>query len=127
MKPWRGDCLPKFLRVGLVNGKIHMNVKNTGQGQNIGIVELRSVGYFHIMKDSIQRCLCERFISLTEEEEWDYFLHMQTHDDKKLQMNTRIAMRKTPTDETQNSPGLSKYSKYDTGKRSISLVKSERP
>ena len=40
-----------------------MNVTNTGQGelhiykgQNIGVVDLRSAGHFHITKDSIQRC-----------------------------------------------------------------------
>ena len=43
MKSQREDCLPETLRVALVNGKIHMNVTNTGQGelhlhrgQNIG-------------------------------------------------------------------------------------------
>ena len=30
MKSWREDCLPQTLRVALVNGKIHMNVTNTG-------------------------------------------------------------------------------------------------
>ena len=41
-----------------------MNVTNTGQrvlhiykGQNIWVVDLRSAGYFHITRDSIQRCL----------------------------------------------------------------------
>ena len=51
-----------------------MNVTNTGQeelhtykDQNIGVVDLRSAGYFHITSDSIQRCLHERFILLNEE------------------------------------------------------------
>ena len=55
MKSQREDCLPQTLRVALVNGKTHMNVTNTGQGeihiykgQNIGVVHLRSAGYFHI-------------------------------------------------------------------------------
>ena len=69
MKSQREDCLPQTLRVAVMNGKIHMNVKNTGQGdlhllrgQNIGIVDLRSAGYYHITRDGIQRCLHERFI-----------------------------------------------------------------
>ena len=33
MKSQREDCLPQTLRVALVNGKIHMNVTNTGQGE----------------------------------------------------------------------------------------------
>ena len=51
MKSQREDCLPQTLRVSVMNGKIHMNVQNTGQGdlhllrgQNIGIVDLRSAG-----------------------------------------------------------------------------------
>ena len=54
MKSQREDSLPQTLRVAVVNGKIHMNVTNTGQGelhllrgQNIGIVDLRSAGYYH--------------------------------------------------------------------------------
>ena len=48
------ECLPRTLRVVLVNGRMHMNVTNTGQeelhllrGQNIGVVDLKSAGYFH--------------------------------------------------------------------------------
>ena len=70
MESQREDCLPQTLRVALVNGKMHMNVTNTGQGelhlhrgQNIGVNDLRSAGHFHITRDGIQRCLHERFIS----------------------------------------------------------------
>ena len=49
-----------------MNGKIHMNVKNIGQGdlhllrgQNIGIVDLRSAGYYHITRDAY-RDVCMR-------------------------------------------------------------------
>ena len=73
MKSQREDCLPQTLIAAMVKGKIHMNVKNIGQGelhiykgQNIGVVELRSAGYFHNIRDSIQRCLHERFISLNK-------------------------------------------------------------
>ena len=52
MKSQREDCLPQTLKVPVVNGKMHMNVVNTGQGelhlhrgQHIGIVDLRSAGY----------------------------------------------------------------------------------
>ena len=44
MKSQREDCLPQTLRIALVNCKIHMNVRNTGEGelhiykgQNIGV------------------------------------------------------------------------------------------
>ena len=44
MRLQREDCLPQTLRAALVNGKIHMKVMNTGQGelhlyrgQNIGV------------------------------------------------------------------------------------------
>ena len=47
MKTQKEDCLPQILRFALVNGKIYMNVTNTGQGevhlhrgQNIGIGDL---------------------------------------------------------------------------------------
>ena len=67
IKSQREDCLPQTLRVALVNGKIHRNVTTTGQGelhiyrgQNIGVADLRSAGYFNITRDSIQRCLHER-------------------------------------------------------------------
>ena len=73
MNSQREDCLPQTLKVAVVNGKLHMNVTNTGQGelhlhrgQHIGIVDLRSVGYYHITRDGIQRCLHERTIFLNE-------------------------------------------------------------
>ena len=60
MKSQREDCLPQTLRVALVNGKMHMNVTITGQGelhlhrgQDIGVVNLRFSGYFHIARNSI--------------------------------------------------------------------------
>ena len=47
-KSQREGCLHQTLRVALVNGKIHMSVTNSGQGelhlyrgQNIGVVYLR--------------------------------------------------------------------------------------
>ena len=79
MKTQREDCLPQPMGVTLVNGKVHMNVTNSGQGelhlhrgQNIGEVDLRSAGYYHITRDSTQRCLHERFIFLNEKESQDY-------------------------------------------------------
>ena len=56
MRSHREDCLPQTLRVALINGRMHMNVTNTGQGQlhfyrgqNIGVIDLRPAGYFHII------------------------------------------------------------------------------
>ena len=79
MKSQREDCPPQTLRVALVNGKVHINVTNIGQGelhlhrgQNIRVVDLRSAGYFHITRDAIQRCLHERFIFLNGKESQDY-------------------------------------------------------
>ena len=40
MKSQREDCLPQMLRVAVVNGKIHMNVTNTGQ-ENYIFIEVR--------------------------------------------------------------------------------------
>ena len=98
------------MRVALVNGKIHMNVSTTDQGdlhiyrgQNIGVVDLRSAVYFHITRDSIQRCLHKRFIFLNEEESQDYLSLIHTTNDKTLQ-NTRLDTRKTSIDETEKSP-----------------------
>ena len=72
------DCLPQTLRVESVNGKIDMNVINTWQGvsciykgQNIGVFDVRSASYFHITRDSIQRCLHEIFIFLNKDESQD--------------------------------------------------------
>ena len=86
------------------------------RSQNIGVVDLRSAGYFHITRDSIQRCLHERFIFLNEEKSQDYLSLMHTSNDKTLQKNTRLDIRKTPIDETEKSPRESKYSKDDTKK-----------
>ena len=36
--------------------------------KNIGVFDLRSAGYFHFTRDSIQRCLHERLSFLSEEE-----------------------------------------------------------
>ena len=72
MKSQRGDCLPQILRVALVNGKIHMNVTNTGQeelhlyrSQNIGVVNLRSAGYYHITRMAYKdACMRDSFSSM---------------------------------------------------------------
>ena len=100
-----------------------MNATNTGQGelhlyrgQNIGVVDLRSAGYFHISRDSIQRCLHERFIFLNEEESKDYLSLMLTINDKTPQKNTRLDIGKTPIDETERFPREFKYSKSNTKK-----------
>ena len=89
MKSLIENCLPQTMRVELVNGKIHMNVTNTGQGelhiykyQIIGEVSLRSAGSFHITRDSIQSCLHERFIFHNEEGSQDYFSLMHISNDK---------------------------------------------
>ena len=102
MKSQREDCLHQALRFAMVNGKIHMNVTNTGQGelhiyrgQNIGIVDLRSAGYFHITRDSTQRCLHEIFIFLNAKEAQDYLSLMHITNDKIPQRNTRLDIRKT--------------------------------
>ena len=110
MKSQREDCLPQTLRVAVMNGKIHMNVKNTGQGdlhllrgQNIGIVDLRSAGYYHITRDGIQRCLHERFIFLNEKDSQDYLSLTHTTGDitgEETQKNTRLDVRKASTNRT---------------------------
>ena len=110
MKSQREDCLPQTLRVAVMNGKIHMNVKNTRQGdlhllrgQNIGIVDLRSAGYYHITRDGIQRCLHERFIFLNEKDSQDYLSLTHTTSDitgEKPQKNTRLDVRKASTNKT---------------------------
>ena len=101
MKSQTEDCLPQTLRVALVNGKIHMNVTNTGQGelhlyrgQNIG------AGYYHITRDDTQRCLHERFIFLNEKDSRDYLSLIHTTNsinDKTPQKNTRLDIRKRPS------------------------------
>ena len=68
------------------------------------LVDLRSAGYFHITRDSIQRCLHERFTLHTEEESQDYLSFMHTNNDKTLQKNTRLDIRKIPIDETEKPP-----------------------
>ena len=114
MKSQREDCLPQTLRVAVLNGKIHMNVTNTGQeelhlhrGQHIGIVDLRSAGYYHITRDGIQRCLHERFIFLNEKDSQDYLSLTHTSIDitgEILQKNTRLDIKKTPTNGTVKTP-----------------------
>ena len=100
-----------------------MNVKNIGRGelhlyrgQNIGVVDLRSAGYFHITRNSIQRCLYEKFIFLNEEESQDYLSLMFTANDKTPQKNTRFDIRKKPINGTEKSQIESKYFKDNTKK-----------
>ena len=100
-----------------------MNVTNTGQGelhlhrgQNIGVVDLRSAGYFHITRDSIQRCMHERLIFLNEKESQDYLSLMHTTNDtndKTPQKNTRLDIRKTPINGTEKSPRFKDNTKKD--------------
>ena len=123
MKSQREDCLAQLLRVALVNGKIHMNITSTGQrelhtykGQNIRVVDLRSAGYFHISRDSIQRCLHEKSVFLSMEESQDYLSLMHTNNDKTLQKNMKLHIRKTSIGKIEKPLRQSKYSKDDTKK-----------
>ena len=123
MKSQGDDCLPQTLRVAVVNGKIHMNVTNTGQGelhlhrgQNIGIVDLRSAGYFHITRDGIQRCLHERFIFLNEKDSQDYLSLIHTSNDindKIPQKNTIPDIKKTPINGRVKTPRCKDDAKKD--------------
>ena len=91
-----------------------MDVTNTGQGelhhhrgQNIGIVDLRSAGHYHITRDGIQRCLHERFIFLNEKDSQVYLSLIHTTNDindKIPQKNTRLDIRKTPINGTVKTP-----------------------
>ena len=94
-----------------MNSKTYMNVTNTSEGElhiykgeNIEVGDLRLGGYFHITRDSIQRCLHETFIFLNEEESQDYSCIQVI---KILQMNSRLDIKKTTTDETEKLPGQS--------------------
>ena len=64
---------------------------------------MRSAGYFHITRYSIQRCLHERFIFLNDEDSQDYLSLMLMTNDKTPQKNTRFDIRKTPIDEKKVS------------------------
>ena len=72
MKSQREDSLPQTLRVAVVNGKMHMNVTNTGQRdlhlhrcQIIGIADLRSAGYYHITRVAYKDvCLRDSYSSM---------------------------------------------------------------
>ena len=81
MKSQRKDHLSLTLKVELMNGKIHMNITNTGQGQlhinqgqSTGVVDLTLSGYFLSTRANTQICLHERLTFLIEEESHDYFL-----------------------------------------------------
>ena len=123
MKSQREDCLPQTLRFAVVNGKMHMNVTNAGQGelhlyrnQNIGIVDLRSAGYYHITSDGIQRCLHERFIFLNEKVSQDYlsFIHTSNDSNDKIpQKNTKPDIRKAPINGTLEIPRCKNDAKKD--------------
>ena len=63
----------------MVNGKIHLNVSNTGNEDQFiykdeisGILDLRSVAYYHINRDNLQRCLHQIFIYLSEQQSQDF-------------------------------------------------------
>ena len=97
-----------------MNGKLHMNVTNAGQGelhllrgQNIGIVDLRPAGYYHITRDGIQRCLHEGFIFLNEKDSQGYLSLTHTSIDitgEIPQENTRLDIRKTSLNRTVKTP-----------------------
>ena len=123
MKSQTEYCLPQTLRIPFVNGKIHMNVTNTGQGglciyrgQNIGVVDFKSACYCHNTRNSIQRCLHDRYIFLNEKESQDYLSLMHETNERAPQKNTRLDIRKTSIYETAKSPRESKYSKVDAKK-----------
>ena len=98
--------------------------KNTGQGelhlligQNIGIVDLRSAGYYHITRDGIQMCLHERFIFLNEKDSQDYLSQAHTTSDitgEEPQKNTRLDVRKASTNRTMKT----RY-KYDANNHTL--------
>ena len=100
-----------------------MNVTNTGQeelhlyrGHNIGVVDLRSAGYYHITRDGIQRCLHKRFNFLNEKDSQDYLSLILTSNDtnkKTSQKHTRLDIRKTPANVTRKTPILKDNTKTD--------------
>ena len=100
-----------------------MNVTNTGQGalhlhrgQNIGIVDLRSAGYYYITTDGIQRCLHERFLFLNEKDSQNYLSLIHTSNDindKTPQKNTRLDIRKTPINGTVKTSRCKDNAKKD--------------
>ena len=52
---------------------------------------------------------------------------MYTNDDKTLQMNTTLDMRKTPIDEKEQTPRQSKNSKDDTNKNPYHSLDEKDP
>ena len=80
------------------------------------VVDLRSAGYYHITRDGIQRCLLERFIFLNEKDSQDnlsLILTCNDTNDKMSQKNTRLDIRKTPTNGTRKIPIFKDNTKKD--------------
>ena len=100
-----------------------MNVTNTGQGelhlyrgQHIGIVDLRSASFYHITRDSIQRCLHERFIFLNVKDSQDYLPLTHTSGDITddiPQKITRLDIRKKSINGTVKAPRCKDDAKKD--------------
>ena len=86
----------------LVRGELYLQ-----RGQHIGIVDLRSAGYYHITRDGIERCLHERFIFLNGKDSQDYLSLIYTSNDINdniPQKKTRLDIRKTHINETAKTP-----------------------
>ena len=76
---------------------------------------MRSAGYDHITRDSIQWCLHERFIFLNEKDSQYTLIHTSNDiNDKIPQKNTRLDIRRTPINGTVKSPKCKDDAKKDS-------------
>ena len=101
----RTDHLVQTLKVQVTRKKIHLQISNGDsqplvlqKGSFSGIIDMRSVGYFHIRQDVLKTMMATHCKFLTEDETKEYFCHLM-RDTRKIKEvalkaeNTRLVDR----------------------------------
>ena len=106
LKSNRKDCMPQTVKTQVTEGKVYLTAINSSletdtwtvkKGEVIGCVDMRSVGYFHISRSTIESAMKEKcqFLSDCETKEYFQLLIKDTKDlfNAAQQLGTRILAR----------------------------------
>ena len=108
LKSDRNDKLPQTILVDIKNKKIELDLQNQKEtdlfirkGELVGSLDMRSLGYFHISRDTLQEVLGERCDLLTEPETEEYF-NLWKEDHKEILCYAKTLTNTKLVDTTTN-------------------------
>ena len=89
------------------------NIWTINAGETMGSIDMRSLGYFHINRDTLVETLEEQCKVLTEDETCEYFCKLiDDHNDLGEAVNTKLKRRYTSKEDKQDSNMATKDDPY---------------